>query len=118
MISVPIVFCAMHHFFVVTVDNLQMLIHITARRSRKKNPYFFIDISSNLDHRLDFSSLKYYNKWCRKKNLQGLTILVYSCSIEFKLINLSFWKGKLCQRKATFSVFTNFNLYCLDMDRN
>lgn len=61
MFSVPIVFCAMHNFFVVTVDNLQMLIHITEDQE-KKNHYFFIDISSNLDHRLDFSSLKYFNK--------------------------------------------------------
>lgn len=35
MISVPIVFCAMHHFFVVTVDNLQMLIHITEDQEKK-----------------------------------------------------------------------------------
>lgn len=72
MFSVPIVFCAMHHFFVVTVHNLQMLIHITEDQEKKINDYVFIDISSNLDHRLDFSSLKYYNKWCRKKKPAGI----------------------------------------------
>lgn len=35
MISVPIVFCTLHHFFVVTVDNLQMLIHITEDQEKK-----------------------------------------------------------------------------------
>lgn len=40
MISVPIVFCAMHHFFVVTVDNLQMLIHITEDQEKKNKSLF------------------------------------------------------------------------------